>query len=497
MAEHFISFDDAVDDLLAAAAYLGERIKSNDGHAGAMAAVVPRYLARNNVDLAAELANTVDDPFTRDKLLTETAEKCAAIDDDEYAIQLAEAIEDIGLQQQAYERIALQKVEKGQLNKALEIAESMHHPDMVFAAAAARAVSNGQSDLSSDLLSRVDYPSAKVSAQLAVAAHEFANDDKEASTAMLDDALQTAKDIEHNEERIRTICEVGNQYVAVGRNDLAIGAYTVAKEFAEQLDNIHRDAFIAASVMGFLHAGSMDTADRTLDLITDKTQMSNCLLAFSKYLWERDEKDEALEALDEAHHILRSQREMETQDSKARFGLFGSIAAQYAGFGKSERSIEIASAIEDNGFRTAALAQVSAVFTLRGEDDHARQSLNEISDDAERASALIGMSDAKEQSGDRAGSLALLDEASHLVDEIQQLTPRSWAYNEIARRYLERGETVRAKAVIDQSLQTIVNIRDESNRATALAAVSDLFIEGGIETSDEQRNVIEKLLAKV
>ena len=41
-------------------------------------AVVPRYLANGDVDLAAELANTVDDPFTRDRLLIHVAEKCAA-----------------------------------------------------------------------------------------------------------------------------------------------------------------------------------------------------------------------------------------------------------------------------------------------------------------------------------------------------------------------------------------------------------------------------------
>jgi len=496
MAEHFISFEDARDNLLTAAAYLAERIKSNDGHAAAMAAVVPRFLAHNNVDLAAELANSVDDPFTRNKLLTVVAEKCAEIDDDEYAIQLADAIEEFGIRSEALERIALQKINKGQIEKAVEIAESMQHPDFVYAASAAHIAADGGSDRAADMLVQVEYPSAKVSALFAMATREFQNGNKDASVALLDDALQTAKEIEHNEERIRTICEVGNYYVAIGRNDLAIAAYDAAKEFAEQLDNIHRDSFIAAAVMGFLHAGSMDTADRTLDLITDKTQMASCLHAFSKYLWEREEKNDALDALDESYQILRSQREMETRDSKARFALFGSIAAQFAGFGKAERAIETASAIEDDGYRTSALSQLCSVFTLLREDQHARYALREIRDDAERASALVAMSDAKQQIGERDESISVLDEAAQLINEIPQLTARSWAYNDIARRYFYLGEKQKALGIFDTSLKTVSEIRDESNRAVALASLSDLFADDSLELPDEQIQVIEKLLSK-
>lgn len=496
MSEYFISFDDAREDLLTSAAYLAERVKSNDGRAEAMSAVVPRYLAHNNVDLAAELANTVDDPFTRDKLLTQVAEKCAELDDNEYAIQLAEAIEDDGLRSEALERIALQKVNQGQIDKAIEIAESMQHPDFVYAAAAANVAASDDREKADDFLSQVEYPSAKVSALLAMAMCEFQNGKKDASVALLDDALQTAKEIEHNEERIRTLCEVGNHYVAVGQNDLAIGAYDTAKEFAEQLDNIHRDSFIAASVIGFLHAGSMDTADSTLDLVTDKTQMASCLLAFSKSLWERGEKDDALDALDESYQILRSQREMETRDRKARFALFGSIAAQYAGFGKGELATEIGSGIEDEDHRRSALTQLCTVFTFVREDEQARHALNEIPNDADRASALVAMSDAKEQIGERQEAISLLDEASHLVNEITQLAARSWEYNEIARRYLERGEKGKAFEVFDASLRTISEIRDESNRAAGLATLADLFVTEDIEMSEEQKQTIERMLSE-
>jgi hypothetical protein len=63
---------------------------------------------------------------------------------------------------------------------------------------------------------------------------------------------------------------------------------------------MHRDALLAQASLGFLHSGSIDLADRALDAVSDKTQIASVLLGFARDYWRRDEKDEALEALDEA-----------------------------------------------------------------------------------------------------------------------------------------------------------------------------------------------------
>ncbi|MEO7660244.1 MAG: hypothetical protein ABIV48_11575, partial [Pyrinomonadaceae bacterium] len=64
MSDYFISTEQAGNDVLACAAFVAERIKSSDGHSEAMNAVIPLYLAKGNVDLAAELSNAVNDPYS-------------------------------------------------------------------------------------------------------------------------------------------------------------------------------------------------------------------------------------------------------------------------------------------------------------------------------------------------------------------------------------------------------------------------------------------------
>ncbi|MFN6963131.1 MAG: tetratricopeptide repeat protein [Pyrinomonadaceae bacterium] len=495
MSEHFISRADAVSDLLSCAAYLAERITNRDGHSDAISAVVPLYLADGNVDLAAELANSVDDPFTRDRLLTLVAERCAAADDDEYALQLAEAIEDAGIAAQALETIALQKAAKGQLDRASEIAEQIEHPDYVFAAVATRLAADGRDAEADEMLERVEYIAARVSALQSIAA-ECQASDAERSVAYLERAVHEAAGIEHDEERIRAFVEIGNHLVEFGRSDLAIDAYDKARASAEQLDNMHRDSFLAAAALGFLHAGSLDLAERTLDLVTDKTQLASALVGYAREFWKKGERDDAIESLDEAYQILRSQRESETRSAKARFQLFATIAAQLAAFGRAERAIEIAQSIEDPVESTAALSQIAAILASLGSDDLARQALDSIADEDSRAFALIGMSDAKAKAGDREAAIKLLDEAEELVVSVPQPASRSSAYIEIARRWSHYGETEKASSAAHFALETTAAIRDESRRAVALAELAGHLRQSGASLSEPDRKIVEQIAAR-
>ena len=495
MSEHFISRQDAESNLLDCAAYLAERINSVEGHAEAIAAVVSQYLAAGNVDLAAELANTVDDPFTRDRLLIAVAEKCAAIDDDEYAVQLAEAVEEPGLQSQAFERIGLRKAAKNEFEKAREIASRMADPDPVLAAIAVRKSSLGLETEALETIEDIEHAGSAVTAFVDIAVQHLNDLDAEGTVKFLDLAREEAGDIEHTEERARAYIDIGNGFTEAGRNDRAIETFDKAKATAETLDNMHRDAFLSLVAQGFARAGSVDLADRALDLVADKTHIASTLLGFSREYWKKDERGEAIEALEEAYAILESQHERETRDHKARFRLFTSIAAQFAGFEKGERGIEIAERIQDEGERTAALTQIAAILTARKEDEQARHAFRAITEDGDRVFALISMSDSKEKNEDRSGAIELLDEAAHLTDAVPQLTLRASAYSEIGKRMREFGRQERANELFGNALDTISQIRDEGATVGGLVSLGSLAGED-FPRSESVSSTIRAMIVK-
>ncbi|MEO5857637.1 MAG: hypothetical protein ABIR33_01690 [Pyrinomonadaceae bacterium] len=497
MAEHFISRADAESNLLACATYLAESIESSDGHAEGISAVVPRYLEQGNVDLAAELANTVEDPFMRDRLLIQVAEKCAAVDDDEYAMQLVDAIEDPGMQAEGRERIGILEASKGNFEAARRVAESMGHPDHIYAAIAGKMHSDGDFAAFKQEVDQIEFAAARVSAYTGIVHTGIAEGNVEGLVDLLDSAVNDAVEIEHDEERIRALIEIGTLYVDAGANGKAIETFDKAREFAEQLDNVHRDGFLSAVSVGFLRAGSQDLADRTLDMVADKTQLANCLVGHARHFWGKDQQDDAVESLEEAYSILKSQRDVETRNSKEKYRLFGSLAAQFAHFGKGERAIETAEEIADETEQMHSLAQIAVIFASRGEDELARQSVNAIGDDAQKTFALIGVNDAVEKAGSRDAAITHLDEADHLAETVPQLASKSNAYLEIAKRYAKYDQAEKFDSSIAKGIEAITAIKDESIQVTSLLELESVVEEMGLDIAPEDLAFLKTILKDV
>jgi tetratricopeptide (TPR) repeat protein len=496
MAEHQIAIEEARDNLLACAARLAESIKNSDGRSEAMKEIVPRYLEKGAVDLSAELADTVDDPFTRDRLLMLVAERCAAIDDDDYAFQLVEAIEDYGTQAQAREHIALQKSAKGDYAKALEIARALDHADYAYADIAVRQIENGDEVGGFQTLDKIEFPNAKVAALQNIALRELKKGDAAKAIQSFENAVQSAVEIEFAEEKVRALTDIGNHYVEANQNGLAIEIFDRAKAAAETIDGVHRDSLLGAIALGFLRAGSLELADRTLDSVTDKTQMASALVGFSQKFSEDGEPDEAVETLEEAYQILKSQRDREIRDSRARYNLWATIAVEFARIEKAERAVEIAQEILDETAQTAALKQIAQVCTLQNRDDLARQAVGAIGDDAQRMFALIGTSDAQNKLNKTDEALRVLREAETLCETVPQLASRSAAYNELAKRFYAFGDAEKARELVRENLENISGIRDESVRVAALAELSDLHDELKFELNAAEKEILETLARK-
>lgn len=495
MKEHLIDLREAETNLAAAAAYLAENIGSSDGHAEAMKEIVPFYTAHGEVDLAAELADTIKDNFTRDNLLIGIAEKCAASGDEEYAFQLAEAIDDFNLQTAARERIAMQKAVRGEFEDALKIAEELPHPDDALAAIAVHQMSNGFEAEAKKTLSSIEYPISKIHALQLIAAHFYEQNQSEKASEYLFEADSTTAEIELPEEEIRAMLAIAGQYIEAARFNKAIEILGEARTKIEGINNAHREGFLSAASLDFLRAGSLELADHTLDLIDDKTQIAATLTGFSAEFFRTGETSDALETLEEAYSILRSQKEKEVRDSKSRFHLLAIIAMRFAALGKAERALEIALENPIESERNDALAQIAIADVSNETEEALRQPLNLITNDNSRVYALLSVSNAFKKSDDQQAA-KFLNEALQIAENIEQPSARSAAFDEIAKRFFEVGEKEKARQIVLQSLDSIKKILDESHRATALLQLAEVFEICGFELNDAEQKTVSTMIRK-
>ena len=345
-------------------------------------------------------------------------------------------------------------------------------------------------------MAALSHPERVANLYPSIASGLFDSGEQDKALELLDKAGSAADEIEHSEEKIRALCDVGSGFLEAKRNDKAIETFDKARVNAENLDNVHRDVLLSAISLGFMRAGSVDLADRTLDSIADKTQIANTLLGFSRELWRKDEQTEALEALDEAYAIVRSQREKETRDSKAKFAVFSAIAVQFARFEKGERAIGIAQEIPDENEQMKALGQIGQILTIQEHNELAAQAIQAIPEDSHRMFALVSLSDAADQKRSREMAESFLEEAAVLAETVPQLASRTSVYVELAERFQKFGRTDQAREISHTNLETIATIRDESTRAVSLANLSELYAAADFDTMPNEREILQQLIQK-
>ncbi len=494
MAEHLISIENAKENLLSCALFLTENINSVEARTAAMDEVVSHIIAQGDVDLAAELADSLDDPFARNRLLTKIISKCVEIGDEEYAFQLVDAIDEYGIQSRAKEVIALQLAKRGEFENALEIAENLEHSSDAFAGIANYQTQSGLENEALNTLERIDFQGSKVKALIAIAVYYREKEKIEKVIENLEKAEIEAYKIEFRQEKVGFLLEIAIQYIKANDKAKAIETLTNTRSIVEKMDGVEKDGLFANIAVGYLKAGSIELADQTLDLVRDKAQISNCLLAYSQEFLVTGDADEAAESLEESYAILKSQSESEIRDTKERFRLFGSIAAQFAEIGKYERAIEIAQENIDIQQKNLALTKIAQIAVLNENDAFARQALQAIKEESSKLHALVALSDTKNSLGKKDEALEFLNEASYLVDTVEQFIVRTEVENDLAARFYQLGETEKARELAAKSLQTIEEIKGDDNRSAALAQLSDIYQKLDFTISAEDKSILDNLV---
>lgn len=485
MNQQLIGREDAENNLLSCATFIAANIKSSDGYAESVKELLPYYLQKDEVDLAAELVDSINDSFTRDQLLSAVAEKCAELDDDEYALQLAGAVEDINLQSIALEKVASQKAVKKQFEKACSIADDLDHASNAYAEIA----NNQDKEEALQTIEKIEYPTIKVQAlqNIAVNSEDY---------SLLDQTIGIIKEIELDEERINALISVAHLYTEAKLNDRAIGILDVARQVGEKLEGVRKDNLLSQISLGFLQAGSISLADSTLDLVEDKTEIARTLVGYSKDYYEKGEESEAIEILDEAYQILKSQKETETRNSKAKFDLFGAIAVNLANAKEFEKAIDIALENPYQEIRNITLSQIAQICVLKEQEQFAKQAIDAIDDETEKTAATMNLSDVYRRLEKTDEALKQLNEAHFNIDNVQQLSIKSLILNRLAGRYNIFGETEKARGLCTDSLQIVSKILDETTRVSALAKLADTVETLEFKLNDSEKEILRFIIQK-
>lgn len=494
MPNHYIDRADAGSDVLACAAYIAERIKSNDGHAQSVALVIPRYLKRKDPDISAQLADELAENFSRDRLLLAVSEYCAANDDEEYALQLADALDDEQVRADAMERIAVIAAEQQRYERALEIADTLAHPEKVYAAAAFHYAKNGEDEAAAAMAEKIDFAVLRAKTYGEIASWKIEHDQKTESETWLEKAETAAVESEHLEEKLGESMEIAGLWFRAGRNDRVIKLLSRARAAAEASDaRAWRDQAYFKIADLYFRAGSVDLSERTLEQIVDTYHFAACLRVIAAQKKESGNDSEALDDLEEAIALLAAQKSTEIYDSAARAELLRMIAEDLIVHDRFERSMEVAAMIEMPNTRNQAYLNIATRLAAGGKDAESLQALASIDDDDSRPMAKLSIGNAYRKADENEKAAKMLAEAHDEVEDIQALPVRSDTLNELTMSFHALGETDNAQTALRENLRLIEQIRDQYYKVYMLTRADATIMEFSLSVGDEERASLDRM----
>ncbi len=497
MSEHQLSVDEAGKDLADCAAYVIEGITNSEAKNTATGILVDHYLSKDDVDSAAIAADSLEDPFFRDRLLIRVVGKCIDLNDDEYAFQLADAVEEDGLKSSALETAALRLSARGDYEKAIEKASILPHASETLSGIAVTMAASGAFDEAWEAVAGIDYFKSRVAARTEIAGIIIDSEEPKRALEWLEKAGVEAPEIEFIEDRIRALNEIAHRYFDAGEAATGAGFFQKAVEVANTLDNVHRDGFLVNSAIGLLKCGEVDAADETLDFVTDKTQLASCLYGFSKVFDSNDEKEEAIEAIEESYAMLKSMTEYEVRSTSAKLDMLAAVAIQFQRLGLTQRAVEIAHENIDDMQTNNALTSIAQLLVMDGKADEAAEVAKGIEPESERVAANIAFSDAANTVENKELAVSYLLEAAGLLPEVEQLIARAEIADQISMRLDAFGENEKAREIARGNLALVSEIREQSGQAIALFRLDSVYKKLGLGITADDMDILRTIAKTV
>ncbi len=488
------TIEEASNSLLSTAVYEAELIGGRDERTAALVNLIPFFLQRKDVDSAAELADSIEETFVRDRELGVVAARCIEINDEEYAFQLVEAIEDPNSRNTALERIAIEYAKEGKLDDARKVIDELEYPSEALTEISFQEAKAGDIEKAYQTVSSIGYPKVEIDALERISTLFTTPEDKDFAVGSLLKAVGRVSELELPEQEIDALVSLGTLFSNVDDKANAIQALSDARQKAEELDSVSKDHYLSKVSLAFMQVGSVDLADLSLDGVVDQVKIATCLAGFARTYLNEGEQEDAVDALVEAIAVLKSQPEREIRDSNERMEAFRSIAITFGLSGDYGRANEVLDDLHDPRMNMETRVQLILMEADSADSGDIETLIRSLNDDEFELGAYLSLSDHYAAKGETDASLNALDEAKEIVLTQDSPVLRLSVLPKIISSYgiLGKGEIERPLG--SQAIEMVREIKGIGTRSEMLAELFRAFEVCAYSLTESDKSELQTIM---
>lgn len=481
--------------------HAAERIAENlhgDAKAEVVSIIAARYAKLALIDEAFALAETISDPFTRDKTLSEVAAASIITGTSDYVDASLELIDDPGSRSLAIEEIAVKYAEAGNLDQALELTNELEDADPALRRIALAEGSYTAS--ATELASSITAPDLRASTLGQLAALAYQSGHKTEAAELLAECLQAVEEIEFSENRIYALIGVASLYEDMGDADTALETLAQAFELTADFEGMPpsglsasfpRDEALMQLVESFARLGHFDHADRAAEQIDDPFQFAHASTKEAMEYLRAGQVDQAFTLLSEALELALEEPVYGEQGMLMKDSLLAELAVGFARLGRLEKSFEIAAKLSSESQPFLALELVGKECARTGNSPGMFHAAEAITNDHSLTSYWLAVTDVLTESAQIELARQTMLKAAESAQIIHAKYEKAESLIEVAYR-LARLNDSNASGLFALALDTISQLTDYE-KAVSLLRLDERFRQLNRKVTEDERMLLKQV----
>ena len=490
--------------LLAATLAVARTIDVDDERSEITEAIAIEYALRTEFDRAADLMETIQDPYSHDKGIGSLAVLVADAGDSEFADQLLNSIEDQSLLTTALEHVAVSHARRGDFDTALQLCEELADTAEPFRAIAGTYAAKGFTEKGLELARSIEAPLPRTFTLVELALQAKGQDLPVSAKELIVEATETASEIEFAEDQVDALITIANVYEKLDERDSAYEQLCEAIRVSDDIESGSgvitatsvRDQELALIASALANLKFFEKAEEVLETIEDPFRFSLGSGQVAVAYHKNQRETEANELLAQAVEIAEDEDVVSEQAVVMQQEVFANLAYMYATNGQIEKSLEVMELVHRVGLKNDWLAEIGKVAVRLGFEPS--KVSDSITEEASKASFWVVISDeyAQLDRGDDA------DEAlNRAIQSAEKSGERPYeqalAFNEIATRLSERNRLEQATQLFQRALSTILKVASRTRKSLVLLDQARKHRKLGRELNDSESALLREILSSL
>ena len=486
-------------DYLTCALRLAESLHG-DAHLEITEAIALYYVDAGQLDRGVELAEQVPDAYARDSLLAVITAKAVASEDEDYATELLETIEDPILHNSAIEKMAIEFARRGEFDAALGLTDQLEDNASALGAIAALYWQSGQKDEALELARSIEFAQESAIALVQLAR---LSDDNDESLNLLVEARSVAEEIDSAELKVFALIAIASGYEERAEREQSLETLNRAFEVCEDFESgnvaglsadFARDEALMEIVQGLLRLQDLSKATDVAEAIDDRFLFARANLGLAVARGKDSQPSEAAGYLDEAKSVIVELQPYGAQEAEVLDALIIDLAMSYANYKNYDEARRIIRSLTSEEKQRLVLNELGKLCGNAGDDRVVSEIAEHLGSPYDKARYWLGIYDSASQPELSESAMA---KALAKAEGIEQPVEKAEVFTGIALRFAKSERNPQAENYFLAATNAATLIEGSFLKARAFLRLAKASQDAGRNPNQNEQRLLEQMLARL